>query len=200
MKKATGKTLTRVLTVLGILLICGAVLTVVVSQVVQKKAAEKAEQIVSELRTLMPEIQNGVPDDRFHTAMPMLEIDGSNFAGIIEVPAYGTELPIYGTWDRGKVSQYPCRYFGSIYDGSLIIGGSDNAGQFDFMKIITGGDMICVTDVTGARYTYVVTDIEKTSDVTTENLTAGEADLVIFARNTYALDYTVVRCQWRNHS
>lgn len=139
-----------------------------------------------------------MPDDRIDVTMPMTEVDGLNFAGIIELPAYEALLPVYGTWDKNKVSDFPCRYMGSMYDGSLIIGGSDNVGQFDFMKVITDGDFVYVTDMTGARYAYVVTEIKKSKDASTDNLISKNADLVLFARNTYAFDYTIVRCVMQN--
>ena len=86
------------------------------------------------------------------------------------------------------------RFSGSMYSGSLIIGGSDNPGQLDFMKLITGGDTVYLTDMTGGRYSYTVTEILKTTDVSHDNLAAGDAALVLFVRNTYGFDYTVVRC------
>lgn len=194
MKSIKGKRLTGILTVFGVALILGAVLLMVVSTAGQNSAMGKNREIVGEIYSLIPEVQNGVFDDRVNMQMPMLEIDGANFAGVIDIPVHGTLLPIYGAWDKNKVSSFPCRYSGSIYDGSLIIGGSDNEGQFDFMKWITGGDSVFVTDMTGSRYSYEVTEIVKTKDVSTENLASEEADLVLFARNTYSLDYTVVRC------
>ena len=146
------------------------------------------------LYSLMPEPYDSFPDNRTSPAMPMVEIDGRNYIGILEIPAYGTSLPIGSQWDSGTVSEYPCRYLGSTYDSSLIIGGSDNKGQLDFVKKISNEDLITVTDTTGQRFTYKVTDIRRTKDVSTENLTSKEADLVLFARNTYSLDYTVIRC------
>ena len=126
--------------------------------------------------------------------MAAMEVDGMDFVGIVDIPAYGRELPVYGHWEAGKVSSFPCRYTGSIYDGSLIIGGSDNAGQFDFMKLITVSDPVHITDMTGARYSYTVTDIRITRDVSTGSLRGQNADLVLFARNTATLDYTLVLC------
>ena len=84
---------------------------------------------------------------------------------------------------------------GSVYDKSLILGGCDNQGQLDFMKAISISDYVYFIDTMGARYTYVVTDIEITDDVSTTNLKSKNADMVFFAGNTYSMDYTVVRCK-----
>jgi len=192
MKK--GKILTAVLLILGICLVCASVITFIIWDQSAKSAAKDAKATAEKLYSLMPEPYDSFPDNRTSPAMPMVEIDGRNYIGILEIPAYGTSLPIGSQWDSGTVSEYPCRYLGSTYDSSLIIGGSDNKGQLDFVKKISNEDLITVTDTTGQRFTYKVTDIRRTKDVSTENLTSKEADLVLFARNTYSLDYTVIRC------
>lgn len=193
MKKG-GRRTVGVGAVIGAVLVIASVGILVASQVAEHRYADNAKVLVSELRSLMPEIKSGVPDDRVNTAMPMLEVDGENFVGILEIPLYETALPIYAAWDTAAVSAYPCRYTGSMYDGSLIIGGKDADGQLSCMRTISDGDAVYITDVTGIRYTYTVTSVLKTKDVSTENLTAENAELVLFVRNAYALDYTVVRC------
>lgn len=198
MSKNKSGTLTLLLTLAGIGLILFAVLGVVTDSILVARADQRAHKIVENMRMLMPDAADGVPDDRVNLTMPMLELDGENFIGLVEIPKYESALPIYGEWDTSKVSDFPCRYMGTLYDGSLILGGSDNQGQFDFTKLITNDDVIYVTDVSGIRFSFVVTEVIKTTDVSTENLTAGEADLVLFARNTYALDYTVIRCVLKN--
>ena len=194
MSKTKSGKLTLLLTVAGIGLILAAVLGVVINGILIDRAEKRASEIVETMRMLMPDVADGGIDDRVNLTMPMLELDGENFVGLVEVPQYESVLPIYGEWKPSKVSDFPCRYMGTLYDGSLIIGGSDNQGQFDFTKLITNDDVVYVTDVSGLRYSFVVTEVIKTTDVSTGNLTAGEADLVLFARNTYSLDYTVIRC------
>ena len=191
MKKKSG----LILLILGILLTVSAVVGVVIWQVGIHRAAADCEKTLEQIRALTPQSRPGVADDRVNTAMPMLEIDGENYVGIIEVPKFGTALPIAAQWNANRIGRHPCRYTGSIYDGSLIIGGSDNAGQFDFMKLISGGDAVYVTDVTGGRYAYVVTEIHKTDRVSASELSTQTADLVFYARNTYSLDYTIVQCK-----
>lgn len=193
MKESSAKRFTRILTAAGVLLVAAAVLLVIASQITQDRAGKKTALFGTKVRALMPETVDRVPDDRTDMTMPMVEIDGLNFIGIIDVPAYGTSLPICESWDPSRLSDFPCRYTGSMYDGSLIVGGRDHSNSFCFIKEITGGDLVYVTDMTGARYTYVVTDIQKTRDVSTAQLT-GDADLTLFARNSLSFDYTVIRC------
>lgn len=195
MKKVKNKKLTSLLIIIGIGLIVLSVITVFSSQILQNTAYTNAKQIVSKMRYLMPETRSGYSENRADVTMPMLELDGANFIGIFDLPIYDVTLPIYAEWKKENITKYPCRYSGSVYDDSLIIGASDNQGQFDFMKIITTGDVMYVTDVTGLRYSYTVDKIEKTKDITTENLTSEDSDLVLFARSTYSFDYTIIRCK-----
>lgn len=187
----------KILAVVGVILVATAVVMTVVPHVMQKKSAEAAASTVSHLRELMPEPADAVPDDRVNTDMSVLELDGTDYIGIIEIPMYGCTLPVCGMWDGNGVTKYPCRFTGSVYDGTLVVGGSDNTGQFDFMKLITGGDVVYITDVTGGRYKFEVTDIGITDDASEDNLCSDEADLTLFARNTYGFDYTVVRCVYK---
>lgn len=188
------KTLSRVLMWTGIALVALAVLLFAASRILIVRNEERARETVETLYELMPSVRDGAPDGRAETAMPVLELDGTDFAGILEIPAFGTVLPLCGTWDAGDVTKYPHRFTGSMYDGSLVIGGSDNPGQLDFMKAVSIGDTVYLTDAAGERYRYTVSWVEKTKDVSASHLCDADADLTLFARNTYGFEYTVVRC------
>ncbi len=183
---------------LGVLLIIIAMVLLIMTQMSQKQAAYDSKEIVTQLRTMMPEVHDEVPDDRVNMMMPAMTLDGISFCGIIELPIYNTELPIRQSWDKTAALYVPCKYLGSLYDGSLIIGGSDKHGQFDFMQQITKGDCVYITDMVGGKYSYTVSVVKKSSNVSTDYLKSMDADLVLFARNTYSLDYTVVLCKLGN--
>ena len=192
MKKSTK--ITRLLLIVGIILISAAVLMTVLPMISEKTAVAKNKEIISEIYFIIPEVSAGTVDDRVDMDMPSLEIDGEDFVAIIGVPKFGVELPVYGEWDKSKVSRFPCRYTGSIYDKSLIIGGSDAKGQLDFSKTVSIGDSVFVTDMTGKRYSYTVTWVQSTDDVSSDALMGMEADLLLFTKNSSSLDYTVITC------
>ncbi len=199
MRKGKSNLITAILTFLGVTLIIGSVSLMLYQFFGQKMIVQSNVEIVDTLFTLMPTVRSGVQDDRVDMNMPMLEIDGENFVGIIEIPLFNRKLPVCGSWNKHKVSEFPCRYSGSLYDGNLIIGGSDAAGQFDFAENISIGDSVFLTDMVGGQYFYRVEWIETTSDVSTENLVSDTADMILFARNTYSLDYTVIQCSMQIH-
>ncbi len=193
MKRKKGA---NILLILGVALVVLSLGILIFSQVRGQKAATDARQLAAQLLQWMPPVQNAAPEDRGNNGMPSMEVQGADFCGILEVPGYNTTLPVGSVWNAGSLYRYPCRFTGSIYDGSLIIGGSDSAGQLDFMKKITGGDWVYVTDMTGNRYRCAVHDVMRTTDVSAEHLQSLDADLVLFARNTYGLDYTLVLCNF----
>lgn len=192
MKKSTK--ITQLLLIVGIILIGAAVIMTVLPMISEKTAVAKNKEIISKIYSIIPEVSAGTVDDRVDMDMPSLEIDGEDFVAIIGVPKFGVELPVYGAWDKSKVSRFPCRYTGSIYDKSLIIGGSDAEGQLDFSKTVSIGDSVFVTDMTGKRYSYTVTWVQSTDDVSSDALMGTEGDLVLFIKNSGSLDYTVITC------
>lgn len=195
MKERNGKRFTRILMLAGILLIAAAVSLVLADQISQKKQAETARETAQLLLALMPEVHGGVYAEDVSLEMPVMEIGGTDFAGVLEVPAYDALLPVKNNWEKNSVFRQPSRYAGSMYNGSLIIGGSMNAGQFDFVKWISAGELVTMTDMTGLRTSYLVFDVAQTKDVSDENLTGQDADLVLFARNPYGRDYRLVLCE-----
>ena len=192
-KKKTGK-LTLGLLVAGAVLMLSAIAFTVINISLEKTAQRNATAIADRMIGLIPEVKNAQADDRVDTRMASVSVDGADFCAIIEIPAFGKKLPVYCEWDLARVRMYPCRYTGSTYDGTLVIGGSDTAGQLDFLSEISERDALLVTDTEGNCYIYEVARIDLVRSADTETLTEGDHDLVLFARNTYGDGYTVVRC------
>ncbi len=185
----------RIFAVLGIVLVLTALAMTVWNFASAEKAADEAAKIADRLCAMMPEITQGGTDGGEDPAMPQAELDGESFVGVIEVPLYKCKLPIYSSWDADKTASYPCRFTGSVYEKSLAVGGADAVGQFDFMESITVGDTVVVTDMTGGRFEYTVYEIEVSDTAEAEKLTADAASLTFFARDTYSLEYIIVRCK-----
>lgn len=181
--------------IVGGLLVISSIGALLHMQMNLGKIEEQRSVYVESIQQGMPEVYDAFLEERSDAAMPVAEVEGENFVGLLEVPAYGVKLPVGSSWDVKKVEEFPCRYWGSIYDGSLIIGGTDSEAQLDFWEKISIGDVVCFTDVTGARYSFTVSWVERTEDVSTEYLEASEAKITLFARNSLGFDYIVVRCE-----
>ncbi len=155
-------------------------------------AAEKAAYYVDTLRTLMPEPQGAIPEERRDNTMSTLSIDGIDFVGLLEIPRYDSALPVCADW--GTPSKYPCQFYGSIYDRTMQIGGTSQEGQYDFYREISVGDAIYFTDMEGNRYTYSVTDVRYEKNADQAALRQKESSLTLFIKNIYAFEYIVIFC------
>lgn len=152
--------------------------------------------IVKQLYEMMPECQNGIILD-IDDEMPIAEVNHENFVGIISIPKYNRTLPIGALWNNDILTKYPSVYLGTLYDGSLIISATDSKNQLDFMKTINEDDVILISDMKGKKFSYIIDEIEITKDVSTEHLISYEHDLVIFVKNTYSFDYTILKCKYK---
>ena len=191
------KILTPLLAGIGGVLILAAAALIAATQVSILNHSEKNAATLQKMLSLMPEVQDASPNDRINTDPPLLEIDGVDYFGIVEVPGYGKALPVGGSWSKKALAHHPQRFDGSIYDGSLILGGSGTKGQMDYLHKVSIGDTVTVTDVSGDRYSYTIKEIKKKRSASTEALTSEEADLILFARDRKALNYTLVFCDFQ---
>ena len=189
------KKLSRVLMILGILLAVSAVVLFLGSHWMAGRNATLARETAEKMLELMPPVADGAPDGRLNVEMTVLELGGEDFCAVLEIPAYDVLLPVSNAWDGGSVGEYPRRYAGSVHDSTLVVGGSDAKGQLACVEMLSIGDTLSIIDTAGVRYTYTVKWVEKTSDVSRENLCKDEYALTLFARNTYGGEYTLIRCE-----
>ncbi len=182
----------RVVLIVGIGLLAVAAAVLILWQWGIHTAATEAKEYVQTIRSLIPEPQSAVPEQRRDNTMATLSVDETNFVGILEMPSYDAALPVCADW--GEVSQYPCRFGGSIYDGSLCIGTTSQSGQYDFYREISVGDLVYFTDMEGNRYTFTVTNLRYAKHADRESLQSGESALTVFVKNIYALEYLIVNC------
>lgn len=180
----------------GIFLPAGIFLVIVLGLLFWQRgifdSGREAASCVELLRTLMPEPQGAVPEERTDNDMPALSLEGTDFVGILEMPRHGSILPVCGEW--GRISRYPCCFQGSVYDGSLQIGGTSRKDQYDFYREISVGDAVFFTDMTGNRYGYTVKDIHYARRADQTALNREEADLTLFVKNVYAFEWILIFC------
>ena len=153
---------------------------------------QKMKTSVDMIRMLVPEPQSTVLEERRDNTMPILSLDGTDYVGILEFPRYGSSLPVCADW--GDVSKHPCLLSGSIYNGTMQIGGTSQKGQYDFFREIYAGDTLYFTDMEGKRYAYEVTDIRYEKHADQDSLKRREAALTLFIKNVYAFEYVVIFC------
>ena len=188
MKKRTN----QLCVLMGICLLVVVALVLILWQWSIHKSQQEATKYVQIIHTSIPEPQGAPLEERRDNTMSVLSINGKDFVGILEMPQFGSVLPVCADW--GEVSKYPCRLDGSIYDRTMQIGGTSQKGQYDFYREVSVGDRVFFTDMEGNRFSYEVTDIryEKHADQTA--LQRENAALTLFVKNIYAFEYIIISC------
>lgn len=176
----------------GVCLLLAAIIVLILWQWAIYTAEQKTTEYVNIIRELIPDPQGAVPDERSNNAMPILSVEETDFVGIIEMPRYGSVLPVCATW--GSLSQYPCCFSGNIHNRTMQIGGTSQMGQYDFYREISVGDAVFFTDMEGNRYTYAVTDLHYAKNANQTTLRRKNAALTLFIKNIYAFEYLIVFC------
>ena len=192
MKKQSNRMVSRLCMWAGVFLIAAGAFVLISWQGGIRSSEEKAKEYVEIIRSLIPEAQGAVPEERTNNAMPALSLEGTDFIGILEMPRYGSVLPVCADW--GQPSRYPCRFDGSVYNGTMQIGATSQKGQYDFYREISVGDTIFFTDMEGNRYAYSVTDLRYEKHADQAALRRRDADLTLFIKNMYSFEYIIVFC------
>ena len=175
------------------LALCGLLLAAA-WQVRMHHSAQKSRETARQLQTLLPERTPGAAVEFLDPRMPALEIDGTDYVGLLEIPAFGVGLPIEDGWKGGTRTSAVRRFWGSAYDRALVVGGPDHPGQFDFCDDINIGTPVTVTDMTGVQFSYIVSWVDRAKRADARWLTESGHALTLFCWDVYALEYVAVRC------
>lgn len=182
----------RICVVIGICLLVAAVGALAFWSWNIVHSEKQAERYVDTLQELLPEIRDAVLEERSNNTMSVLSVDGTDFMGILEMPSYGITLPVGADW--GRISQYPCRFGGSIYDGTMQIGATTQKGQFDCYRQLSVGDTLIYTDMEGNRYAFEITVLRNAQHADQAALQREEAPLTLFIKNMYSFEYLIIFC------
>lgn len=180
--------------ILGVLLILSSLGFLIFTQLQAVSSQKKTTTLCAQIEALLPQRTSGMAGSYSNPEMPILQLQGDDFIGLVEVSAFGLKLPIGSEWDTSKLTAYPCRLYGSVYNSTLILGGSDQAGQFDFFKNTDLGCVVTVTDMTGAEYTYTVFRVDRSKTADADKLMDQGSDLTLYVRDRYSMDYIILRC------
>lgn len=179
---------------LGCLLIVSSMVLLLLLQAKTKQAEHDNAEIVQMMEAILTDYSQGSKDTERQMEMPVLELQDEDFVSLLEIPSYGLKLPVCNDWNKGKVVSYPCRFSGTAYDGSLVIGGYDQLGQFDCFDRIWDGTMVMLTDMTGTVFSYEVERVERSQTAEANVLLSDKSDLTLFVRDAQLLEYIILRC------
>lgn len=160
----------------------------------QQNGVLNCRNVVMEMKKLLPDRTFGVSGEYSDSVMPVLEINGTDYVALLEIPAHGVVLPVSDRWDSVGLFDSPARFSGSAYDKSLVIGGTDHPGQFGFCDEIEHDTVLNITDMTGTQFSYIVSRIDRSKNAQMQWLQKEACDLTLFCRSAYSMEYIAVRC------
>lgn len=126
--------------------------------------------------------------------MPVIQLDGQEYAGILSIPALSLELPVLRNWSMAALKNAPCCYAGSLYQNNLVIAGHNYKGHFGKLSDLQIGDSIFFTDALGQRFEYEVVELESLPANAVEAMTAGDWDFTLFTCTVGGRSRLTVRC------
>lgn len=178
---------------LGLILVLLSFSLLLGSELYTKWNSSQIELLNQQLLAAIPQRSAGDPMNYSESAMPVIQLEGKDFSGLLQVKKFGVTLPIGAGWDRDGIVTYPRRFSGSAYDNSLILGGSSRKGMFDFLGSLDIGDRITVTDLQGAQFSYEISRIDRRKNADLNTLQDSDSDLTLFALDESTMVYIIAR-------
>ena len=127
--------------------------------------------------------------------MPVLDLEGNQYIGTLELASMGITLPVMSEWSYPKLKLSPCRFSGSIYQDDLIIAGHNYSSHFACLKDLNVGDEIIFTDAEGSEFFYMVSSQQLLDPMEIETLETGDWDLTLFTCTIGGKSRVCVRCE-----
>lgn len=130
--------------------------------------------------------------------MPVKNIDGADYIGVLSIPAIDRELPVFGEWNNTNLRTAPCRYTGTAYLDNMVICAHNYRIHFGPLRYLSYGDTVAFTDMDGNVFTYEVAEIETLQPTAVEEMTTGDWDLTLFTCTIGGAARVAVRCEKSN--
>ena len=202
-KKSKG----NFLIALGILMILGALGLTGYNLWDAERAGKEADRITDQM---IVEISESLEDDKTaapyvdpDTPMPVKEIDGYEYIGILEIPSEGLSLPVMNEWDYARLKISPCRFTGSYYADDLVICAHNFSRHLGPLLQIGIGEDVFFTSVEGLTIHYVITNRETVEPTAVEQMIENTGnsetslldwDMTLFTCNLGGQTRCAVRC------
>lgn len=158
----------------------------------EETMAAKENETISEAAD-EPEVPDYVLDPEIE--MPVKEVDGWKYIGILEIPVLDISLPIISEWSYKALKVSPSRYVGSAYTDDLVIAGHNYKSHFGPLKRLSPGDKVYFTDMDGNCFDYEVVLLETLQPTDVEEMKSEEWDLSLFTCTLGGKYRVTVRCQ-----
>ena len=186
------------LVLLGMILILLSLFLHITQERQDQIAGENASTLLQQLELSrisleLPE-ENEALEPTLPTVMAEKEYLGYSMIGTLRVPSVSIELPVLSQWSYELLNVAPCRYFGSIPEGNMILMGHNYKSHFTPLHDVEEGAAVEFEDVNGIVYHYTVAKIE-TLHKNDGELLPSEYPLTLFTCTRGGQNRVVIRCQ-----
>lgn len=127
--------------------------------------------------------------------MPVQQLDGIPYIGVLSIPALEIEMPIVSQWSDALSRTAPCRYYGSVYQNNMVVAGHNYRNHFGRLSKISIGDHITFVDMDGNVFEYEVVDVEVLQPNQIEAMCDEQWDLTLFTCTLDGQKRLTVRCE-----
>ena len=127
--------------------------------------------------------------------LPEREIDGRSYVGILTIPSLELELPILNQWSDKGARVAPCRYMGTPYNDSMILGAHNYTVHFGKLSLLKTGALITFEDMDGNVFSYEAVSFEVIGGNEGDVLRGGQWDMTLFTCTLSGQSRFVVRCE-----
>lgn len=120
---------------------------------------------------------------------------GYEYLGIVEIPAIERRLPVMADWDYERLKYAPCRHFGTVEEGNLVIAGHNYNKHFGYLARLRAGDQVFFTDLEGRTASYAVEAIKRMNPEDVDAVQNSGYDLVLYTCTLGGTNRTTVFCR-----
>lgn len=132
--------------------------------------------------------------------MPAMEVDGSRYIGVIEIPSLSISLPVFAQWNYDLLKKAPCHYSGSCYTNDLVICAHNYRTHFGRILSASIGADVYFIAANGESFHYLVTNRETLNADESDRMrtTDGTWDLTLFTCTLSGRTRCTLRCSLEN--
>ena len=140
-------------------------------------------KIITEINEKDIPVENITEDTNFLEEIPEMEvinIDGIDYIGTIEIPSQELLLPVTADWSYQNLKISPCRYAGSIYTNDFVICAHNYNTHFGVLKNLQIGDIIYFRTVNNELIEYSVVEMQILNPYSVDEMKNSDFDLTLF--------------------
>lgn len=186
---------TRVLGLLGALLVAAALALWVHAIQSRIRYARATSEVLARVEALIPTAAPGasapLTGEGEGTLMPSVSIDGVSYCGILKLSFAGSELPVRSVNAGGAIEVAPYCLDGMPTSRMVIVGWDGNA-QFGSLSRAGIDDAIIFVDVDGMSYSYHVNSLIIQDEFDVSDASMEHADLVLCTYDSASNRYLVL--------